>query len=150
MAAVSLTVHSMAASTPIGGGSGRYFVVINPGAQANQSASVIGPYPNYAEAKIQNLNDSFFGAANGYPTQAAAQAEAATWNAHAKGGLPGLSGINAIGDFFNRLAEASTWERVGLGVVGLMLLGIGIVSVASTSKTGQAVKKAAGKMPVIL
>lgn len=56
-----------------------------------------------------------------------------------------LSGLNAVGDFFGRLTEASTWERVGLGVVGIMFLGIGIVSVAGSTKTGKTVGKVAAK-----
>lgn len=54
----------------------------------------------------------------------------------------GLSGLAAIGDFFGRLTEASTWERVGLVTVGLMFLGIGVVSVAGSGQAGQQVKKA--------
>lgn len=40
-------------------------------------------------------------------------------------GVPGLSGIAAIGDFFTRLEEAATWERVLEVVLGVALIGIG-------------------------
>lgn len=85
-----------------------------------------------------------------FPTKAAAQAYKDAIGSDIPKVPNPLSGVNAIGDFFGRLTEAQTWERVGLVVVGVMFLGIGIISVASSSKTGQAVKKTASKMPVII
>jgi hypothetical protein len=40
--------------------------------------------------------------------------------------VPALSGLNAIGDFFARLTEASTWIRVGEVVAGGLLLYVGV------------------------
>ena len=60
----------------------------------------------------------------------------ASWNSNAgnvqhagTGGpvnVPGspLQGLAAIGDFFQRLTQASTWVRVGEVVLGLILLGV--------------------------
>jgi len=58
---------------------------------------------------------------------------------------PQLTWIYAIGDFFSRLEQASTWERIGLGVAGMMLLGIGIISVAGSTETGKKAGKLAAK-----
>lgn len=41
----------------------------------------------------------------------------------------GLGGINAIGDFFNRLTEGNTWLRVGEVAAGLLILYIGLNAV---------------------
>lgn len=37
-----------------------------------------------------------------------------------------LTGVNAIGDFANRLTKASTWERVGEVLLGVILISIGV------------------------
>jgi hypothetical protein len=37
-----------------------------------------------------------------------------------------LGGINAIGDFFNRLTQPNTWVRVGEVAAGLLLLYLGL------------------------
>jgi hypothetical protein len=37
-----------------------------------------------------------------------------------------LGGINAIGDFFNRLTQPNTWIRVGEVVAGLLLVYLGL------------------------
>jgi hypothetical protein len=47
----------------------------------------------------------------------------------------------AVGDFFHRLTEASTWARVGEFVVGAMLIYVGIRAVASPEPVVRGVKK---------
>jgi len=97
-----------------------------------------------------------------YKTLASAEAAAAQVNAQGGAGaslgseigvLPGAlnagsqvgpslpTGLAAIGDFFARLTEASTWERVGLGVAGVLLLGIGLASITGSSKAAESVAK---------
>lgn len=71
-----------------------------------------GPYSSLADANkeaatLQNNNQTVAGSI--------------------KAGAAGpLSGLAAIGDFFQRLTQANTWMRVGEVVVGLILLGIGV------------------------
>ncbi len=88
-----------------------------------------------------------------YATQAQAQAQAATRQAAAQStegptipslGSP-LTGINAIGAFFNDLGKANTWIRVAKVIVGGLLLIIGIVHITGA---GGAVADVARKVPV--
>lgn len=44
-----------------------------------------------------------------------------------------LTGINAIGDFFNRLTQSATWVRVGEVVAGGLLLYLGLKAVVAPS-----------------
>jgi hypothetical protein len=37
-----------------------------------------------------------------------------------------FTGLAAVGDFFQRLTQASTWERVGEVVLGLLLIAVGV------------------------
>lgn len=62
--------------------------------------------------------------------------------AAAAGSLPGLSGVAAIGDFFNRLGQASTWIRVGEVVLGLILLAVGIAKITNAVPIATKVAKA--------
>jgi hypothetical protein len=43
-----------------------------------------------------------------------------------------LSGIAAVGDFFQRLTQASTWLRIFEIVIGVVLVGVGIASMTKT------------------
>ena len=43
-----------------------------------------------------------------------------------------LSGIEAVGNFFNKLGEASTWLRIGEFILGLLLLTVGIAKITDT------------------
>ena len=60
-----------------------------------------------------------------------------------------LSGLAAIGDFFHRLTEASTWIRVGEVLLGLALITVGLAHIASGTAAGRAALKA-GKAAAIL
>lgn len=53
-----------------------------------------------------------------------------------------LGGLAAIGDFFNRLTEGSTWLRVGEVVVGILILYVGLKATTAQTPVGNAVKSA--------
>lgn len=53
-----------------------------------------------------------------------------------------LSGVNAIGDFFNRLTQPNTWLRVGEVVAGLLLVYIGLNATMKDTAVGKAVNTA--------
>ena len=69
----------------------------------------------------------------------------------------GLSGINAIGDFANRLTQGNTWLRVGEVIVGLMILYVGLNAVMkgtpietathSATKTAKRTAEVIGAVP---
>lgn len=65
-------------------------------------------------------------------------------------GLPGVFKITnplaGIADFFQRLGEASLWERVGLFAAGGVLAYIGLKSAFGTTAAGQTVKDTAQKV----
>lgn len=72
----------------------------------------------------------------------------------AGGGIPSVSGVGvgnplsglaAIGDFFQRLTQANTWIRVGKVIAGGALLLIGLAHITGA---GNAVATAARKVPV--
>jgi hypothetical protein len=124
-----------------------YFVVVDPAAPADASASVIGPYPNAATAKLLNLNAQIEGNTHGYPSYAAAKAFADSWNKVAKPtvGNPvagALTGVDAIGDFFHRLSEANTWSRVGEVLLGGILVYAGVKALSSGTVASGAAKAA--------
>ena len=60
-----------------------------------------------------------------------------------------LTGLAAIGDFFQRLTQASTWVRVGEVLLGLALITVGLAHLASGTAAGRAALKA-GKAAAIL
>jgi len=67
----------------------------------------------------------------------------------APSGAQQLLGVNAIGDFFSRLSQASTWIRVTEVVLGAALLLIGLAKLAAGTSIGKAAIKA-GKAAAIL
>lgn len=87
-----------------------------------------------------------------YATKAAAQAELSKIRAGqapnpvglptGTPGQPTQSGLAAIGDFFSKLGEASTWVRVGEVVLGIVLLGIGIARITGTGNVVSQIVKA--------
>jgi hypothetical protein len=85
----------------------------------------------------------------GFPTQALAKAFAshdiAATTKHAASDLPNpLTGVNAIGDFFNRLTEGNTWIRVGEVLAGVLLLYLGLNAAFRDTAGGRAVQSATG------
>jgi hypothetical protein len=53
-----------------------------------------------------------------------------------------ITGLPAIGDFFNRLTQANTWVRVGEVVAGLILLYVGVNALTRDTAVGNAVNSA--------
>lgn len=73
-----------------------------------------------------------------------------------KGASSDLGGINAIGDFFNRLTEANTWLRVGEFVAGALLVYLGLSATMKgteaqsvTQGVTKPVKKGVGLLPPV-
>jgi hypothetical protein len=73
------------------------------------------------------------------------------------GNIPGsptlsnpLGGINAIGDFFNRLTQPNTWIRVGEVAAGILLVYLGLSATMRGTEAQRAVQsvKHAGKKAV--
>jgi len=60
-----------------------------------------------------------------------------------------LTGLAAIGDFFQRLTQASTWVRIAEGLLGLGLVIVGLAHLASGTAVGRAAAKA-GKAAMLL
>lgn len=121
--------------------------------QAEAEAYGMHGYPTAAEAqaKPNSVNalektqvNAWIIAANditGNPAKDAGHAAAA-----AAGSVPGLS---AIGDFFGRLAQASTWIRVAEVILGAGLIIVSLARLAAGTPVGQAAAKA-GKAAMIL
>lgn len=76
----------------------------------------------------------------------------------ARDSLPSLSGIPGVTDvtgFLSALAQRNTWLRVGEGVLGLLLIGIGVAAVTRNTPLGSAIRSGvkatpAGKVTKIL
>jgi hypothetical protein len=58
-----------------------------------------------------------------------------------------LTGLAAIGDFFNKLENSNTWLRVGEVILGIALISVGV---ARLTHTVSFVEKAASKVPLIV
>lgn len=79
----------------------------------------------------------------GFPTHAQAKAYA---NKGPAGqiksvGQSAFSGINAVGDFANKLTQGNTWLRIAEGLLGIVLIG---VALAKLTGVDNAVNKAVG------
>lgn len=60
-----------------------------------------------------------------------------------------LTGINAIGDFFQRLTQGNTWIRVAEFLLGLGLIVVGLAKLASGTAAGRTAAKV-GKAAALL
>jgi hypothetical protein len=96
----------------------------------------LGPYATQAEAKT---------AAN--PQQQSPNPVNDATNAveNSNQGKAVFSGVNAIGNFFNTLGEASTWRRVAKVVIGGTLL---IFALAHATGADNAVANTAKRLPL--
>lgn len=54
--------------------------------------------------------------------------------------IANIGGVQAIGDFFNRLTQANTWIRVGEVAAGLLLLYLGLNAAMKGTTAGNAVR----------
>ena len=55
-----------------------------------------------------------------------------------------LNYLADVGDFFHRLTEAATWERVGEIAAGVILLYVGVKALTQGTQAGKAAKKSGG------
>jgi hypothetical protein len=77
-----------------------------------------------------------------YPTKAAAQAQATASNRNVSQSGQTDSGINAIGDFMNKLSDGNVWIRVVEAILGGILIAVALAKltgadnvIASAAKT---------------
>ena len=62
--------------------------------------------------------------------------------------LDSIPGLSQIGNFFGTLTQANTWERVGMGILGVMLIGVGVAKLTGADKVvEEAAKTAAVVVP---
>jgi hypothetical protein len=114
---------------------------------------VVGGPNKYQVAEAANAAEAAKLTAEGYKgpyaTQAAAQSAANAATATATStevSLPNpLTGVDAIGAFFNKLGDANTWIRVGKVVIGGLLLVVGLVHITGVQG---AAANIARKVPV--
>lgn len=90
-----------------------------------------GPFPSEAAAKTAQA-----------PKQQSPNpvSDLATAAENASGGP--LSGLAAIGAFFNKLGQGSTWIRVGEVMLGLILLAVGAARITGTQNVISSAVKA--------
>jgi hypothetical protein len=55
------------------------------------------------------------------------------------------SGINAVGDFFNRLSEGNTWLRIAEATLGIVLIAIALGKITGVDNGIKTVAKVAAK-----
>jgi hypothetical protein len=139
-----------------------YWVYLaSPISTGTTTAFVAGPMTH---AQFVSRYGDPYGNSNGYPTKLQAAAAAGRYNSKpasqretpgskpfapnaltGPGGLPKLAnplgGINAIGDFFNRLTQPNTWIRVGEAVAGLLLVYLGLSAVMRGTEAQRQVTK---------
>ena len=92
------------------------------------NGSVLGPYPSKAAAL------------------AAEKAQPPNPNSKPVIKVPGINqifgGVNAIGDFFNKLSEANTWLRIAEGILGGILIAVSLAKLTGVENViSQTVKK---------
>lgn len=61
-----------------------------------------------------------------------------------------LTGINSIGDFFQRLSQANTWIRVGEVIAGLFVLYLGVSALTRGTTAGEVAHKTASTAKKVL
>jgi hypothetical protein len=129
--------------------------------QQNIFATVVGPMSQTQYVSKYGNPSNGVNPSGGFSNKLAAQAAANAYNANpgqaggvnAPGVAPGinapnplgtnpLTGINAIGDFFQRLTQPQTWVRIGEFVGGALLLYIGGSAVLRGTATGNAARSA--------
>ena len=103
-----------------------------------------------AANESQKLSYSEQGYLDWFTSKAAAQAAyQGEQGVLGSGNVPLPSGLAAIGDFFSKLGQASTWIRVAEVLLGLGLLIVGVARLASGTPIGNAAASA-GKAAAIL
>ena len=97
------------------------------------------------------IADAIIGPAVGQKLQEGIQAgaglipKALTGTAQGIGKVPGastLTGLDAIGGFFNQIGQANTWIRVGEAILGIVLIGVGIARITGAQNAVSQIVKA--------
>lgn len=57
------------------------------------------------------------------------------------GGIPGAGTLTDVAGFVSALTQRNTWLRVGEGVLGLLLIGIGVAALTRGTAVGSAIRK---------
>lgn len=65
------------------------------------------------------------------------------------GSLPGGGALTDLSGFLSALTERNTWIRVGEGLLGLILIGIGIAAVTRSNPVAQRAVKTAAKAAIL-
>jgi hypothetical protein len=79
-----------------------------------------------------------------YDSKTAAQNASAAINTKASPVLNSPAGIDAIGGFFTKLGEPSTWIRVAEVVLGVILLAVGVARITHAVPIATKIAKTAG------
>lgn len=119
------------------GGSTSWWVIDNPGFPFDIGivASILGIHGKYALERSATKPTGVTVEAGPFKTKADANA----WiSAHNPFDLPKVT----AGDFLGRLSQASTWERVALAALGVILLAIGAARITGTQNAISSVVKA--------
>lgn len=128
--------------------------------QAHQAAAQFGPnvchWPSALQDAVHILEPGLSAACaagNGFDISALESLlQPGTSAAITAGGqFSGLTGLNAIGDFFQRLSQKQTWVRVGEFVAGGILIYVGVKAFfPSVVNSATAPVKKAAKASVFL
>ena len=70
-------------------------------------------------------------------------------SAYGSGSPSALTGLAAIGDFFQRLGQANTWLRVGEVVLGLILIAVGVARITRAVPVATSVAKTVGMVAAV-
>lgn len=133
-------------------GVGSWWVVAIPGQLAVLQATDPNRLADFRAMKAQRPTQQAWGP---YGTKAAAEAELANLKKHPPKNVqveppkPPLSnplqGVQAIGDFFQRLSQASTWIRVAEVVLGAALIIVGLAHITQAGKLARQAAKVGAK-----
>lgn len=141
----------MPGPTPGGSSFPWYAVIISE--RGVPTAHVLTALEWHADQGQPGFDAAQFKLIGGYNTRAEAQKAADDYNALPnpkklqQAGIPSapdlpnpLSGINAVGDFFQRLTQPATWTRVGEVLLGGILVYVGVRALAHGSGSSPATK----------
>lgn len=63
-------------------------------------------------------------------------------------GIPGSGVLTDVGGFLSALTQRNTWLRIGEGVLGLLLVGIGVAAITRGTPIGSAIRTGVKATPV--
>jgi len=64
------------------------------------------------------------------------------------GSIPGVGQLTDINGFVSALTQRNTWLRIGEGLLGLLLIGIGVAALTKGTPIGAAIRTGAQATPV--